>query len=108
MHIYSYHEEYIENVLQRKCMNFYNARGKIFAETFLIAMKSRTQQDWPKVSKIWNQRKIKWLVVACAAKWGCGIIHRKAKSLQKGNIYAQSLNHCTSLQGGKISNTLRK
>ena len=36
--MYACHEEYIENILHRKCKNFYNVRGMIFAESFWIAL----------------------------------------------------------------------
>ena len=80
-YMYACHEEYIENVLHRKCANFYNVRGRIFAEVFWIAMKSRNPDDWQKALQIWNQRKKKWPLVICAAKWGRGIIHRKVKKM---------------------------
>lgn len=80
-YMYACHEEYIENVLHRKCMNFYNVRGRIFAEAFWIAMKSRNPKDWQKALEIWNQREKKWPLIICTAKWGFRIIHRKVKKM---------------------------
>lgn len=73
-HMYACHEEYMENVLHRRCTKFYRVRGKIFAEAFWIAMKSRKSEDWEKAKQIWKQRKKKWPLVWCAFLWGCGTV----------------------------------
>ena len=80
-YMYACHEEYMENVLHRRCTKFYKVRGMIFAEAFWIAMKSRQPADWEKVSQIWNQRRKKWPLVLCSIRWGCGTISRKVKAI---------------------------
>ena len=82
-YMYACHEEYIENVLHRKCTKFYKVRGMLFAEAFWIAMKSRRQEDWEKVSQIWNQRRKKWPLVLYTAEWGFGSIGRKLKRITR-------------------------
>lgn len=77
--MYTCHEDYIENVLHRKCGKFYRVRGMIFAEAFWIAMKSHDPKDWEKVRQIWNQRRKKWPLVLCAFRRGCMTLGRKLK-----------------------------
>ena len=79
--MYACHEEYIENILHRKCKNFYNVRGMIFAESFWIAIRNRSAEDWHKASQIWHQRKKKWPLVLCTIRRGFGTLRRRAKKL---------------------------
>jgi len=79
--MYACHEEYIENILHRKCKNFYNVRGMIFAESFWIAIRNRSAEDWHKASQIWQQRKKKWPLALCTIRRGFGTLRRRAKKL---------------------------
>ncbi|MCH5296583.1 MAG: glycosyltransferase [Ruminococcus sp.] len=76
-YMYACHEEYMENVLHRKCTKFYKVRGMLFAEAFWIGMKSGRAEDKQKAKEIWNQRKKKWPLVFWAFYWGCRTIKRK-------------------------------
>lgn len=76
-YMYACHEEYIENVLHRKCTKFYKVRGMLFAEAFWISMKSGQAEDKQKAREIWNQRKKKTPLVFWAFYWGCTTIKRK-------------------------------
>lgn len=79
-YMYACHEEYIENVLHRRCTKFYKVRGMIFAEAFWIAMKSHKKEDWSKVKQIWNQRKKKWPLVFWTIYRGADTVRRKIGS----------------------------
>lgn len=78
-YMYACHEEYIENVLHRKCTKFYKVRGMLFAEAFWIGMKSGLAEDKQKTKDIWNQRKKKWPLVFWAFYWGCTTLKRVIK-----------------------------
>lgn len=78
-YMYACHEEYIENVLHRKCTKFYKVRGMLFAEAFWIGMKSGLAEDKQKTKEIWNQRKKKWPLVFWAFYWGCTTLKRVIK-----------------------------
>lgn len=75
--MYGVQEEYMENVLHRKCTKFYKVRGMLFAEAFWIACKSQNQSDREKMLSIWNQRKKKWPLVLWTVVWGFGTLRRK-------------------------------
>ncbi|MBQ6272853.1 MAG: glycosyltransferase family 2 protein [Oscillospiraceae bacterium] len=81
--MYACHEEYIENVLHRRCTKFYKVRGMLFAEAFWIAMKSHKSEDWEQAKRIWNQRKKRWPLVWWAFRWGCGTVKRRMKNFFK-------------------------
>lgn len=83
-YMYACQEEYIENVLNRKCTKFYKVRGMLFAETFWTAMKLRDPVEWSKARKIWNQRDKKWPLVEWTIYWGCGTLRRKVRHLTGG------------------------
>lgn len=76
-YMYACHEEYMENVLNRKCTKFYKVRGMLFAEAFWISKKSRKPEDKQKADEIWNQRKKKLPLVFWAFYWGCTTFKRK-------------------------------
>lgn len=76
-YMYACHEEYMENVLNRKCTKFYKVRGMLFAEAFWISKKSRKPEDKQKADEIWNQRKKKLPLVFWAFYWGCTTLKRK-------------------------------
>lgn len=80
-YMFACQENYIENVLHRKCTKFYKVRGMIFAEAFWIAVKSGKAEDKAKAKEIWNQRKKKWPLVWWAFRWGCGTVGRTIKKL---------------------------
>jgi glycosyltransferase involved in cell wall biosynthesis len=61
--MYAYLEEYIENVLHRRCTKIYKVRGMLFAEAFWIAKKRHKPEDWEKTKLIWNQRRKKYPLV---------------------------------------------
>ena len=82
-YMYACHEDYIENVLHRRCTKFYKVRGMIFAEAFWIAMRNRKREDWKKVSQIWHQRKKKWPLVFWTIYRGCVSARRKAAAIIK-------------------------
>lgn len=79
--MYAYQEEYMENVLHRRCTGFYKVRGMLFAEAFWSAKKSGRAEDWDKVQQIWKQRRKKWPLVWWAFVWGCQTAKRKMKRL---------------------------
>lgn len=79
-YMYACHEDYIENVLHKRCGKFYKVRGMLFAEAFWIAKKSGKDEDKEKAREIWNQRRKKWPLVWWAFVWGCGTIKRKFKT----------------------------
>lgn len=81
--MYASHEEYMENVLHRRCTRFYKVRGMLFAEAFWIWRKSGKTEDREKMLAIWNQRKKKWPLVWWAFCRGCQTAIRKGKKLVK-------------------------
>lgn len=83
-YMYACQEEYIENVLNRRCNRFYKVRGMLFAETFWTALKRRDAVEWRKAHEIWDQRKKKWPLVEWTIYWGCGTVHRKLQHLTGG------------------------
>ena len=83
-HMYACQEDYIENVLKRRCTKFYKVRGMLFAETFWTAMKRHDSTEWSKVREIWGQRKKKWPLVEWTLLWGCGTVRRRLDRLTRG------------------------
>lgn len=83
-YMYASQEEYIENVLERKCKRFYKVRGMIFAEAFWKSIKNRDVTEWDKARKIWNQRRKKWPLLYWTIWWGCGTLKRKFEQLTGG------------------------
>ena len=81
-YMYACHEDYIETVLHRRCIKFYQVRGMIFAEAFWIAMKSHNREDWEKASQIWKQRSKKWPLIVCAVRWGYNSLKRKVNKMR--------------------------
>lgn len=79
--MYACQEEYMENVLRRRCTKFYKVRGMIFAEAFWISMKSGKKEERAKVRTIWQQRRKKWPLVWWTFVWGCQTIRRKVKGV---------------------------
>ena len=75
--MYACQEEYIENVLKRRCTKFYKVRGMLYAESYWIARKSHKASDKQKALEIWNQREKKWPLVFWAFYWGCMTLRRK-------------------------------
>ena len=76
-YMYACHEDYMENVLHRRCTKFYKVRAMLFAEAFWIAVRSGSAEDWSKAKAIWQQRRKKWPLVWWAFLWGCGSVRRK-------------------------------
>ena len=76
-YMYAVHEEYIENVLKRKCKSFYRVRAEIFAEQVFMTLKSKTPEDKARVKAIWNQRKKRMPLVRETFVWGVNTILRK-------------------------------
>lgn len=70
-------EEYIENVLKRKCRPFYRVRAQVFAEQVFMYLKSKTPEDKARVREIWNQRKKKLPLVTECFVWGFNSLLRK-------------------------------
>lgn len=82
-YLYACHEDYIENVLHRRCGRFYKVRGDIFAQVFWSWRKNRDPAEKAKAKEIWNQRKKKWPLVWWTFVWGCGTIIRKLSPRKK-------------------------
>ncbi len=76
-YMYACHEEYIENVLHRKCNEFYKVRGDIFSEAFFIGLKNRSRKDMETAKNIWNQRKKKGPLIQAVFRHGIQTVKRK-------------------------------
>lgn len=77
--MYACQEDYMEQVLRRRCTKFYRVRGTLFAEAFWIAVKSGRAEDRAKARAIWHQRRKKWPLLWWAFVWGCRSAKRKGK-----------------------------
>lgn len=83
-YMYAMHEDYMENVLHRKCIPFYKVRADLFAEMFYRAWKSGDREEKAMVSRMWNHRDKKWPLVAACIRHGKETIGRKIKRICKG------------------------
>ena len=79
--MYACHEEYIENVLHKRCGRFYKARGDLFAQNYWKYRKSKNPEDKARYAAIWKQRKRKLPLVWWTFVWGCGSLKRKIKGV---------------------------
>ena len=79
--MYACHEEYIENVLHKRCGRFYKARGDLFAQNYWKYRKSKNPEDKARYAAIWKQRKRKLPLIWWTFVWGCGSLKRKIKGV---------------------------